>query len=317
MKKLYYIFIFLSLYVGAQQLPHYTQFIFNKTGYNPAAGGTSLLAPTEIIFGARTQWMGVSNNPKAVFLNAHYTFIPQRAYRNWHSVGVYFDQDRNGAFVDNAMYACYAFHLLVTKRTELSVGVFAGAKQFYLNTSILDRNDPAVSSSARSFLTLPDVIPGIRINNKKFFADLSLWQVSVFRQKSYLSSKQIGSPSQLPLHFIFSAGRKFQLPLENKLQVAINIRGTYKSIPSFELNVMNYWYKRFAYGFSIRDRNFICGIFQLRIVNNLIMGFAYDLSISKFYRAAPNSAEIMIGISPQFGTTGERKQKGSVDDCSF
>jgi type IX secretion system PorP/SprF family membrane protein len=317
MKKLIYITFLLASQLYAQQLPQYTQFIFNKIGYNPASAGTSLLSPTEIIFGARTQWMGLSNNPKSVFLSAHYTFVPQRAYRNWHCVGVYFDQDRNGVFVDNSMYACYSFHQLLTQRWVMSVGVFVGAKQFYVNTSLLDRNDPAVAGSARSFFTLPDVVPGIRIDNKKFFAGLSFWQVSVFQQKSYLSSKQIGSPSQLPFHYIFCIGQKFQLPLDNKLQVALNLRGNYKAIPSFELNVMNYWYKRFAYGFSVRDRNFLSGIFQIRIVNNLIMGFSYDLSVSRFYRAAPNTVEVMVGVSPAFGTTGERKLKSSVDDCSF
>jgi type IX secretion system PorP/SprF family membrane protein len=317
MKKWLYISLLYVAPLAAQQLPQYTQFIFNKIGYNPAAAGTSLLSPTEIIFGARTQWIGMNNNPKAIFLSGHYTFIPQRAYRNWHCVGVYFDQDRNGVFVDNSMYACYSFHQLITKRTVMSVGMFIGAKQFYVNSSLLDRNDPTVANSARSFFTLPDVIPGIRLNNKNFFVDLSFWQVSVFKQKSYISSKQIGSPSQLPLHYIFSVGRKFQLPLDNKLQVALNVKGSIKSLPNLELNVMNYWYKRFAYGFSVRSRNFVCGMFQVRVVNNLIMGFAYDLSINKLYRAAPNTAEVMIGISPAFGTTGERKLKSSVDDCSF
>lgn len=317
MRKIVHIFLFLVGYLNAQQLPQYTQFIFNKIGYNPAAAGTSLLAPTEIIFGARTQWIGMNNNPKSAFLSAHYTFVPQRAYKNWHCVGVYVDQDRNGVFIDNSIYACYSFHQLITKRTVMSVGVFVGAKQFYVNSTLLDRNDPVVASSARSFFTLPDVVPGIRLNNKKSFFDLSFWQTSVFKQKSYLSSKQIGSPSKLPLHYILSVGRKFQLPLDNKFQVALNVRGSYKSIPVVELNFMNYWYKRFAYGFSIRQKDFISGIFQVRIVNNLIMGFAYDLSIQKFYRAAPNTVEVMVGVSPQFGTSGEKRMKGSVDDCSF
>lgn len=317
MKKVVYIFIFLCLQLQSQQLPQYTQYIFNKTGYNPAAAGTSLKSPTEIIFGARTQWIGVNNNPKVGFLSANYTFIPQRAYKNWHSAGVYIDQDRNGVFVDNSMYLCYSFHQLITKKTVMSVGVFAGLKQFYLNSSLLDRNDPAVAASARSFLAYPDVIPGIRLTNKNFFADLSLWQVSIFRQKGYFSSKQIGSPSTLPLHYIFTIGKKFSLPLDNKLMVSLNTRGTYKSLPNLELNVMNYWYQRFAYGFSIRDRNFICGIFQLRIVNNLVVGFAYDMSINKMQKPALNTVEIMIGVSPVFGTSGEKKLKSSVDDCSF
>ena len=309
--------LFFCCFLFSQQLPQYTQFIFNKAGYNPAAAGTSLKSPTEIIFGGRTQWIGMNNNPKVAFLSVNYTFIPQRSYKNWHNVGAYIDQDRNGIFIDNSIYLSYAFHQHVTKNTVMSVGVFAGLKQFYINSSLLDRNDPAVSNSARSFLAYPDIVPGIRIYNRKFFADLSLWQVSIFQQKGYFSSKQIGSPSKLPVHYIFCIGKKINLPLDNKFLVSLNLRGTYKSIPIIELNFMNYWNKRFAYGFSVRDRDFVCGIFQLRIVNNLVVGFAYDMSINKLFKPATHSAEIMIGVSPVFGNDSDKRSRSSVDDCSF
>lgn len=316
-----HLIIFLSVilrgYNYSQQLPQYTQFLFNKTGYNPAASGTSLKMPVEVIFGARTQYIGLNNNPKVAFLSANYTFIPQRSYKNWHNAGVYVDQDRNGVFLDNSLYLSYTFHQMITKKTVMAVGVFAGLKQYRLDASSLDRNDPAISNSARSLLAYPDIVPGIRIYNRKFFADLSLWQASVFQQKGYFSSKQIGSPSKLPLHYIFSIGRKFNLPLDNKFLVSLNIRGTYKTIPNFELNFMNYWNKRFAYGFSLRDRNFVCGIFQIRVVNSLIIGLAYDLSINKMFRPATHTGEIMIGISPMFGNDPEKRLKSSVDDCSF
>jgi hypothetical protein len=95
------------------------------------------------------------------------------------------------------------------------------------------------------------------------------------------------------------------------------MRSSYKNIPDLELNVMNYWYQRFAYGFSVRNKDFVCGIFQIRIVNNLIVGLAYDLSVNKMFKPNTHTAEIMIGLSPIFGTSGEKRMKSSVDDCSF
>ncbi len=319
MKKLIFkIFLLVVAFnFHAQQLPQYTQFLFNKVGYSPAASGTSLNYPFEIIFGARTQWVGINNNPKVAFLNANYTFIPQRAYKNWHNVGVYIDQDKHGVFIDNSMYLSYAFHQFIAKRTVMSVGVFAGMKQFKLNTSLLNTADPAVSGSAKSFLAYPDIIPGIRIYNKKFFVDLSLWQLSIFSQRNYFNGKQIGSPSKLPAHYILSFGRKFMLPLENKFLVSVNLRSSYKTLPNFEINFMNYWYTRFAYGFSLRGKNFVCGIFQVRIINNLIVGFAYDLSINRYFRGATHTGEIMIGLSPVFGNSMEKKSIRIVDDCYF
>ncbi len=313
----YSLLFFSCLFFQAQQLPQYTQFLFNKAGYNPAAAGTSLKHPYEIIFGGRTQWIGVSNNPKSAFLSANYTFIPERAYRNWHNAGIYIDQDRHGVFIDNSIYLSYAFHQFISKKTVMSVGVFAGMRQFSLNTTLLNRSDPAVANNSRSLFAYPDIVPGIRLYNSRFFVDFSLWQLSIVSQKNYFTGKQIGSPSRLPLHYIFSAGRKFSLPFDNKLLISVNMRGTYKTIPSLEINFMNYWYHRFAYGFSVRQRNFVCGIFQIRIVNNLIVGLAYDLSISRYYRAAPHTAEIMIGLSPMFGNSNDKKQVRILDDCYF
>ncbi|MGE0566705.1 MAG: PorP/SprF family type IX secretion system membrane protein [Bacteroidia bacterium] len=315
--KIFLLSFYLSKFMVAQQTTQYTQFLFNKGGYNPAANGNSLLTEFEVVFGGRTQWIGLSNNPKSAFINGHYVFLPQRAYRGWHSVGAYVEQDHAGIFIDNGMYLSYVYHLLVSRGAVLSAGVYAGAKQFRLNSSFLDKNDPVIGSSSRSFFAYPDIVPGIRYQTKKTYIELSIWQLSIFKQKGYFSSKQIGSPSLLPVHYIFGFGRKIKLPLDNNLYAAINIRGNYKEIPNFELCLMNYWYNRFAYGISLRDRNFLCGIYQIRIINNLVVGFAYDLAISKFFRAATNTVEVMVGISPIFGTSGKTKMRSAVDDCTF
>ncbi len=95
-KVILYLFLTVELYnIKAQQFPQYTQFIFNKIGYNPAASGTSVNAPYEIIVGARTQWIGMPNNPKSQFVSFNYNFVPQHSYSHWHNVGIYIDQDQN------------------------------------------------------------------------------------------------------------------------------------------------------------------------------------------------------------------------------
>src|SRR4051812_15897554 len=98
MRKLI-LYFFLSLLIfqmRAQQFPQYTQFIFNKIGYSPAASGTSVNAPFELVGGARTQWVGVANNPKSQFISFNYNFVPQHSYSHWHNVGMYIDQDQDG-----------------------------------------------------------------------------------------------------------------------------------------------------------------------------------------------------------------------------
>ncbi len=302
--------------IKAQQFPQYTQFIFNKIGYNPAASGTSINAPYELIFGARTQWIGFSNNPKSAFVSFNYNFVPKRGYTKWHNAGIYVDQDQAGNFVHNDIWLSYTFHLLMTKKTIISFGIFAGVKQFKLTKRNLDVNDPAVAGSSGSLWAYPDVVPGIRITNKKFFMDLCFQQVSLFKQAGL--GGEIGSPSKLIPHYNFSIGKKFKINDFDKVMVAVNVHSSILSAPSIELNIINYYNKRFALGASLRSKNFIAAIFQFRMLDNLNVGLAYDLSINKVFRGSPNTAEVMVSFSPLFGgEMTEKTTRRNVADCTF
>ena len=303
-------------YVNAQQFPQYTQFIFNKIGYNPAASGTAVNAPYEIIFGGRSQWIGLTNNPKSQFVSFNYNFVPHRSYHHWHNVGAYIDQDQTGNFVHNDIWLSYTHHLLINRKMILSAGIFAGIKQFRLTLNNLDKNDPAVQKSAGSVLAYPDIVPGIRLSGKKFFVDFSLQQISVFKQKGI--GGQIGSPSKLQTHYNFSIGKKGILNDFNAVTLAINMRGSFIMLPSVELNIMDYYNKRIAFGASIRGKNFLAAIVQFRLLGNLNVGIAYDLSINRMLRAAPNTVEVMISISPIFGgDMTEKRSRRSVSECTF
>lgn len=311
----FFILLFVRL-INAQQFPQYTQFIFNKIGYNPAASGTAVNAQFEIIFGARTQWIGVPNNPKSQFVSFNYNFMPKRSYHYWHNIGAYIDQDQNGAFTHADLWLSYTFHLLINRKMVLSAGLFAGVKQFRFSANSFDQNDPAIAKSASAIIAYPDIVPGMRLSNKKFFVDVSLPQISIYKQSGI--GGQIGSPSKLLPHYILSAGKKGRLNDYHTIMIAANVKGSVVTVPSIELNVMDYYDKRFAFGASIRSKNFLCAIFQFRVLRNVNIGLAYDFSINRMLRASANTAEVMISISPIFG--GEANGQGakrSVNNCTF
>jgi type IX secretion system PorP/SprF family membrane protein len=301
----------------AQQFPQYTQFVFNSIGYNPAASGISSRTPYELCFGARTQYVGLTNNPTAVFASFNYNFVPKRSYSKWHNVGVYLHQDRNGVFAHNDLWLSYTLHLLVSKKSVLSFGVFAGIKQYRFNSSTLNRNDPAVANSERSTIAWPDIVPGIRYGNKKQFIGLSLQQITIFSQNGI--GGKIGAPAKVQPHYIFCVGKRGAYNRFNSLLIAFNLHGSFKGVPVPELTLLNYFNRKFAYGLSVRSRDFACGILQFKLLQNLNVGLAYDLSINKMFQGAPNTAEVMIKISPNFGDEDNSVRMGGrgVSDCGF
>jgi type IX secretion system PorP/SprF family membrane protein len=297
-----------------QQLVQYSQFNLNKYGINPAAAGSSLKSPYEILFGVRRQWTDMDNPPKTNFVGVNYTFIPKRSYRKWHNVGLYVDQDQGGVFSNNSLYASYTFHLLVSRKLVAAFGVFAGVRRFFVSVTSLNISDPAVAKSSVEILTYPDIVPGFRLYNKKFFFDVSVRQLTTPQQSG--SQKQIGGPSKLLTHIYASIGRKFFF--ENShfaLAPSLNMLTTLKYLPSFQGNLMLHYVDRFAVGVSVRGKNFVGAIVQVRFLKNATIGIAYDYSINKVRIASPHSFEIMMGVIPFSDATEKRGKSNNVAKC--
>ena len=314
MKYIIYIFLFFCLKCISQQTMQYTQFTFNKYGYNPAAAGTNINGKLEVITGLRKQWIGFDYAPASNFISANYTIKPERSYKRWHNVGIYVAQEKLGIFKNENIYASYTLHLPITNRYFLSFGIFAGVRKFGMSKGTISPDDPVYSATSNGFFyAYPDFIPGLRLYSKKMFFDVSVQQV--FKVRQVQGNKQIGNKSILTPQLYMTYGRKFYLDNGLTLVPAINIHSSFTNIPSMELNVMAYYRKRIGVGATIRNKDFISGIFQIRFWQNVTAGFAYDYSINRIHSAATNSLEFMIGVTPLFTSMGPDKGARSVAKC--
>lgn len=314
MKYLVYIILFFCLKSFAQQTGQYTQFTFNKYGYNPAAAGTNINAKLEIILGTRKQWVGFEHAPNTNFVSVNYTIKPERSYKRWHNVGVYVSKEKAGIFRNEGYYLSYTLHLPLTNKYNMSFGVFAGVRNLAMDRNVISKSDPVYGVSYPNyFFAYPDFIPGIRIYSKKMFFDVSVQQV--FKTRQTQGSKQIGNKSLLVPQLYVSYGKKFFL--DNGLTVvpAINLHSSFTNIPSIEINTMVYYRKRIGVGATIRNKDFISGIFQVRLIKNITAGFSYDYSINRMNSVAPNSLEFMIGLTPMMSSMGADKGNHSVAKC--
>ena len=312
MKGLFYILFFLSVGCFGQQTNQFTQFTFNKYGYNPAAAGTNINAKTEVICGVRKQWVGFDKGPATNFFSGNYTFKPQRSYKRWHNAGLYIINDKAGIFQNFSIYGSYTLHMPLTNKLFMSFGIFAGARRFSVARSIISEYDPIYSTTTLSLWTYPDIIPGIRVYNKKMFFDVSIQQIYHNRQSQ--GEKQIGSKSVLAQEAFISYGRRFFFDNGFIIVPALNIHGSYTAIPSIEFNLMAYYQKRIGIGGTIRNKDFASAIIQLRIYKTTTIGIAYDYSLNKFNSASPHTIEVMFGITPMMLMEGD-KMKNSVAKC--
>ncbi len=312
------LFCITAVYSLAQQTPTYTQFVLNQYGANPAYAGTNLGA--EAVAGQRIQWLGFANAPVTTFGSFTYAWRGggDYNYKSKQAVGFYVEDDRAGAFSSKSGYLSYSYHIKIFTGLNIAAGIFAGFRQVGLSNAIYDPTDPILNDkkTTSSLLTIyPDLIPGMRFYTKKLFMDVSVNQL--YQNKLKDGNRQIGSPpSKLAPTYTFIAKRKIPLGDNTWLLVpAVKVQSTFTTIPLIEANAMLFYNRTVGVGASIRGTGFVCAIFQIKILKNIIAGFGYDYTINKLHTASANSVEFMLSFTP--GGFGEDKSVGSrkVANC--
>lgn len=311
MKKIILIILafFCSAALNAQQTDQFTQFTLNDYGMNPAVAGSA----NGLLFmaGQRVQWRGFELAPQTQFANISIA-LGKKGYRHyWHGVGASVEQDRFGVFTNKVAYLSYAIHLKVSPTYRLGFGLAGGIKNVALSNIVFDNNDPALLNQTKAII-VPDIIPGVYLYSKKF--SLSVSVRDVYKNTLSFGNKTLASGTKLFPTAYISVTRKFVSGGYGLITIpAINIQSNFKGIPSVNFNVITYYKKRVGVGFNYRMHDAVSGILQVRIYKNLIVGFAYDFTISRFHSGKANSDEIMIGYSPLMST--EDLEKLGTTNC--
>jgi len=315
MKKSFYLLVFLVAVFAAkaQQNVQYSQFMLNDYGLNPAVAGTT----KEIMFmvGRRVQWQGIALAPETNFGSVTKSFGKKGYKRFWHGVGAYIEQDKYGVFTNKTASASYAIHLKLSAKYYLSFGIAAGIKSIAITNSIYNENDPALMVRAPKVL-LPDIIPGVYLYSKRLFAGVAVR--NVYKNTLKQGGKEVGTKSRLYPNAYITVGRKIVSANYDFIFVpAVHVQTSFLTIPLANFNFMTYYRKRVGLGVTYRMHDAVSAMLQIRIFSNVVVGFAYDYTISKFRNAHANSTEMMFGFSPIMSTENYDRSTGAVDCPKF
>ncbi len=307
------LFLFISVACFGQQTSQYSQFMMNEYGLNPAVAGSG--KGLYVMVGRRTQWRGFALAPETNFASVTKAF-GKKGYRHyWHGVGAYVEQDKFGMFSNKVAYGSYAIHLKLSSKYFLSFGVAAGVKSIALSNTISDKFDPALSAGSQKVL-IPDVIPGIYLYSKKVSVSLALR--NLYKNTMKQGSKQVGSGSRLLPTAIFTISKKIKSEGYDFVFVpGINIQSNLIGIPSSQFNFMAYYRQRIGLGVTYRMHDAVSAMIQIRVLKNVVVGFAYDYTVSKFRSANANSMEFMTGMTPVMSSEGYDKPNGASDCPKF
>ncbi|MBL0330214.1 MAG: type IX secretion system membrane protein PorP/SprF [Bacteroidetes bacterium] len=311
--KLYILLLLIPFSGVAQQSAQYSQFMMNEYGLNPAVAGSG--KGLYIMVGRRTQWRGFSLAPETNFASITKAWGKKGYKYYWHGVGAYVEQDKFGIFTNKAAYGSYAIHLKLSSKYYLSFGVAAGIKSVGLTNTVFNEFDPALSQNGPKVL-LPDIIPGLYLYSKKVSIGISIR--NLYKNTLRQGSKEIGTGSRLLPTAVFTASKKFKSAGYDFVFVpGINIQSNFIGIPSSQFNFMTYYRQRIGVGVTYRMHDAVSAMIQIRVLKNVVIGFAYDYTISQFRSANANSTEFMMGMTPVMSSEGYDKPNGAADCPKF
>jgi len=306
--------VLLTTQLCGQQPTMYTQYTFNKAGLNPAASGTEINRQINYVAGLNRPWLDFDNAPKQNFVNFSYTIRPPRSYRFWQNAGVYIETDRGSLLGNDNYYATYAFHLLLRKTTVASFGVFAGVRNFKRSIGgNFDPSDPSVVRNKSSLWIYPDVVPGFRISDKKYFFDVAVRQITRTTLRDF-RGRRIGSPARLQPNIYVDYGRK--IPMSDYLLMLPSVAANIPLVgpPVVDYSLLFFYANTVGGGLSMRNLSAASAIFQIRIYGTLTFGVAYSYPMGNVRQFTGHSLEVMVGVIPM-GMNTQVTGKHSIAKC--
>ena len=319
-KTLLILIVFFSLLqiVTAQQKPQYTQYIFNYLLINPAVTGIENY--TDAKAGYRSQWTGLQGAPVTSYLTVDFpigdafiqgdaTAFPaeggedpsSRQYtQNYmasephHGLGFSVVSDVAGPINTTNIDVDYAYHLGLTDKINLAVGVAAGVNHISLNTSLITLEnplDPAIANGNNSQWT-PDLSVGAWMYSSNYFVGASVQQL--LPGDLYFSSERtIDQAKTVPQYFL-TAGVKLFLSDDLTLMPSFLIKQIAPVPLTFDLNAKLNFKDKIWIGASYRQGDSFGVLAGINISSFINVGYSYDITTSALNTVSNGTHEIVI-----------------------
>jgi len=294
MKRILFLTAWLTAFTAiAQQVPHYTQFMYNMNVVNPAYAGIKNGFAGGLLY--RTQWAGAEGHPRSFTLNLH-SRLGERA-----GVGLAAIADRY-AFTDQTdIMLQYSYTLPLTSALNLAMGLNVGVGRDFIDLTqaqAVHPADPLIKSA-------PDrVVPtyglGLMLYSEKFYVSLSAPNLN---QAPYKSPNFQWNKGRT-LHYFGAAGYVFDISDNFKIKPHVMVYKANGSPVSTMLNTNFFLYDMVEIGASYRIKDAVSGLINVNINDYIRIGYAYDRTLSSMKLYSPNTHEVFLNfLIPYTGKT--------------
>lgn len=317
MKKLAVIVFFSLLSAGAsgQQLPLYSQYLYNRFLINPAVAGSDGFTSYNIT--AREQWVGYSGAPRTFSFSGQ-TRLMKRSYvlRKSRSrqifrpqydgrvgLGGYVFSDRNGLIQRNGFSASYSYHMWLQSSTQLSMGLAFTGYHFKVNEKELifeDPDEPWLTNELIRGIFVPDAAFGVYVLNPRYSIGFSTDQL-------FGAALKIGNAAyrnfRMDRHYYLFGTYSIEAGAYTEIQPSLLLMMSEQVRPQFDLGVTYILNQSFWAGLTYRTSGAMIVNFGLKY-DNMFFGYAFDYTLQEIQRVTYGTHEITLAL--KFGDSARK-----------
>ncbi|MBK8625736.1 MAG: type IX secretion system membrane protein PorP/SprF [Saprospiraceae bacterium] len=292
------ILLLFSLSLFSQQQQMYTQFMYNKMGLNPAFAGNETYLSATLIY--RDQWNGFPGAPKAQVLTVNLPRLGKRI-----GLGVNLERQTIGITEKITYEAMYAYKFFLGEGT-LSMGMNVSGRNYiqdYTDNRLFAIQDitmdPAIPQTLQS-RNLFNAGFGVYFNTNKFYFGASIPRMikaDIDFDNNNLFSTEVR-------HLFLMTGGTFIVNNDVRFTPQLMFRAAENTPWGLDLNGSFTWKDKYSAGMTYRTGGSrgdlgesIDLIVGMQLSDRMMIGFAYDVTLSRIRVIDNGSLEFILGYN--------------------
>ncbi|WP_272149397.1 type IX secretion system membrane protein PorP/SprF [Tenacibaculum aiptasiae] len=275
--------------VESQQLPQFTQYMYNTISVNPAyAGSREVLS---IVGLHRSQWAGFGKGPETQTLSIH---TPLRNDRI--GLGLSFINDKLGYENFTYLYGDFSYTINLSEETRLAFGLKAGFTQYNLDDELIaaEAGDPGISGVRNRWE--PNVGAGLYLHTNKWYLGLSAPRLlNIDHNDLTIGGVDYGIVDKVS--YYLTAGYVFNLSNSVKFKPATLIKATNGAPLSYDVTANFLFNEKFWLGGSYRFNEFtgaLGAIVDFQVSRQFRVGYAYEYPLSDINQFSSGTHEVLL-----------------------
>ncbi|AXT20187.1 type IX secretion system membrane protein PorP/SprF [Flavobacteriaceae bacterium AU392] len=276
----------------AQQLPQFTQYMFNTISINPAyAGSRGTLNFTGL---HRSQWVGLEGAPETQTASLHTPLRNEKV-----GLGLSFINDHLGFENFSYVYGDFSYTIQTGLKTKLALGLKAGFTFFNLDQELL--TDPTVIPdpffNEFSNRIVPNFGVGAYWHSDRWYVGLSAPRILNNDYNETRSNVNAEFVALERVNYFLTAGYVFDLSAHTKFKPSFLARATNGAPASFDFTANFLFNEKFWLGaaYRINERTEALGaLADFQISKQLRIGYAYEYPLSDLRSFTGGTHEILL-----------------------